>query len=213
MNMRCAKCQTVFEESNGATSDKPGERGCVRCGSTECFVLTESDPSDVRSLIDPANGIRFGVIPSNDVLQAWAESSRPVCPDPEPVECTSCGGTGEVDGEECTSCGGIGDLESDWCEPLGHEYSGDGYECTQFGDDSDIFIIRSPFYTLAAHRLQSQGPTSCSPCAPGAVYLRSANPDGVKGYCFGHDWFDGGRAPYPVYRVDTGEEVPPPAKD
>lgn len=147
-----------------------------------------------RTNVDPSNGIRFGVIPSNDVLQSWADSSESVYPDPEPVECTSCGGTGEVDGD--------GD---DMSEPLGFTYSDEGYECTQSGDDSDIFITRSPFYTFAPY---------CSPCAPGAVYLRDANPEGVKGYCFGHDWFEAGRAPYPVYRVDTGEEVPPPpAKD
>ena len=171
-----------------------------------------------RTNVDPSNGIRFGVIPSNDVLQTWADSSESVYPDPEPVECTSCGGIGEVapgedtDGEgepcECEECGGIGEVEGDGDdigEPLGFTYSGDGYECSQSGDDSDIFITRSPFYTLAPY---------CSPCAPGAVYLRDANPDGVRGYCFGHDWFEAGRAPYPVYRVDTGEEVPPPpAKD
>lgn len=141
--------------------------------------------------IDRTNGIRFGVLPVADVLQSWADSSEPVYPDPEPIECDSCGGTGEVEPDDM-----------DGAEPLGFTYAGEGYECFQSGDDSDIFLTRSPFYTRARF---------CSPCAPGAVYLRDADADGERGYCFGHDWFDGGRAPYPVFRVDTGEEVPPPS--
>lgn len=32
---------------------------------------------------------------------------------------------------------------------------------------------------------------------------------GVKTYCVGHDWFEDGKAPYPVYSVATGELVAP----
>jgi hypothetical protein len=31
-----------------------------------------------------------------------------------------------------------------------------------------------------------------------------------KAYCLGHDWFDDGRAPYPVYSVETGEWMQDP---
>ncbi len=67
----------------------------------------------------------------------------------------------------------------------------------------DLWVFESPFFTYAQF---------CSPCAPGACYLR--NPldepnDNNKAYCLGHDWFDGGVAPYPVYSVATGELVKP----
>ncbi len=65
--------------------------------------------------------------------------------------------------------------------------------------DTEIMIIQSPYYTLAPF---------CSPCCPGAGNLDQAG-DGVKTYCFGHEWFDGGRAPYPVYRVSDGSLVEP----
>jgi hypothetical protein len=61
-------------------------------------------------------------------------------------------------------------------------------------DDGDIFITKSPFYTLCQF---------CSPCAPGAGYLMNPCEDGIKAYCFGHDWFEDGKAPYPVYSVET----------
>jgi hypothetical protein len=35
---------------------------------------------------------------------------------------------------------------------------------------------------------------------------------GVRTYCLGHDWFEDGKAPYPVYRVDNGELVLPDPK-
>jgi hypothetical protein len=84
----------------------------------------------------------------------------------------------------------------------------------------DIMIIKSPYYTYAQF---------CSPCAPGAGYLmnwfkmengyspetlgieqfeKMAQAAGFpKVYCFGHDWFGNGIAPYPVFNVETGELV------
>jgi len=35
--------------------------------------------------------------------------------------------------------------------------------------------------------------------------MRRATPNAC--YCFGHDWFEDGKAPYPVYSVETGELV------
>lgn len=62
----------------------------------------------------------------------------------------------------------------------------------------DIFILKSPYFTHAQF---------CSPCAPGAGYLMSPCEDGPKTYCFGHDWFKDGKAPYPVFSVSTLEAV------
>jgi hypothetical protein len=101
------------------------------------------------------------------------------------------------------------------------------------GEDGDIFITKSPYFTYAQF---------CSPCAPGAIYLmtpfvnywensgtgqkginspenypndyktKAENAGFAKGYCFGHDWFEGGKAPYPVFSVETGELVLPEEK-
>lgn len=115
--------------------------------------------------------------------------------------------------------------------PIAYTYNDDGYICTQDGDDTDIFVIKSPYYTYAA---------LCSPCAPGAGYLMNwlpisekikeaalasaifqDLPDGYKSwidyhmnqsdfprvYCFGHDWFESGKAPYPVFSIEAGKLV------
>ena len=36
--------------------------------------------------------------------------------------------------------------------------------------------------------------------------------DGVRAFCFGHDWFEEGKAPYPVFSVATGKRVRPEKK-
>lgn len=118
-----------------------------------------------------ATGIRYGVIPHHAVGAAWYESSEAKYPEDAPED----------------------------AEVAHFELDDEGIKALQGGDSTDIFIIDSPYYTLA--RL-------CSPCAPNACYL--LNPDrelGLKAYCFGHDWFEGGKAPYPVFRVDNDEEV------
>lgn len=111
--------------------------------------------------IDTETGIRYGVIHQGEVLQAWAESSLPDYDD------------AFIDDAPSTYI--LNDAE---------------YSAIQHADDPDIFVTRSPYYTLCAF---------CSPCAPGAGYLM--DPGNVKAYCFGHDWWENGKAPYSVYRV------------
>jgi len=87
-----------------------------------------------------------------------------------------------------------------WCE---ESEEGMVYACPYCGEeiediDTDIFITKSPYYTLC---------NFCSPCAPGAGYIMEQNKNGVKAYCFGHDWFDDGKAPYKVYNVKTDKEA------
>lgn len=91
-------------------------------------------------------------------------------------------------------------------------------------DETDLFVAKSPYFTFALE---------CSPCAPGACYLRSGIKDGdvsyvpertviyvnkekslrsieyLKCYCLGHEWFDDEEAPYAIYFVETGERVLP----
>lgn len=176
-----------------------------------------------KTNIDHKTGIRYGVIPVDDVLQAWADSSEPEYADETEQMCGECqkmheGNVGDL--VEC-ECGEEFELElSDFAEPMRHVLNDGEYEATQSADDTDIFITKSPYFTFAAF---------CSPCAPGACHLR--NPlepeppfqagqamDSVirhmsqqnnRCYCFGHDWFDEGKAPYTVFSVETNRVVLP----
>ena len=163
---------------------------------------------------DPETGIRYGVISQNSVGQAWYDSAEADYGEPT---CPKCGNKAlAYDGdshneyaapanrryacadyacEECKILINSEDAFGD--EPAGWNYSGDGYELTDCLDN-DIFVLKSPFYTFAQF---------CSPCVPGAGNLDNAMEDGAKTFCLGHDWFEEGKAPYRLYRVDTGEEV------
>lgn len=153
---------------------------------------------------DPETGIRFGVINMNDLAHwAWDEAEadygEPTCP--------KCGGSVEdSDGHKdyrCESCErNLWSHEVYGDEPNGHTIDDDGLKA-EIDSMGDAFVLESPYFTRAGF---------CSPCAPGAGDLSSPCDDGEKTYCFGHDWFEDGVAPYPVYLVATGELVPPPAK-
>lgn len=153
------------------------------------------------------DGIRFGVINMNDLSQwAWedveSDYGEPTCghcgnevtddiPEDSPDQ------TGEY---WCAHCEHFLDSEDVYGdEPIGHTIDTDGIKA-QIDTDGDAFVLESPYFTRAAF---------CSPCAPGACYLTSPCDDGERCYCFGHDWFDGGAAPYPVYSVATGERIEP----
>jgi len=89
---------------------------------------------------------------------------------------------------------------------ISEQYEGDGSNVlyvegnlsVQSCLDSDFMIDNSPFFTFAQF---------CSPCVPGACNLDSPidnsrnSVDSIKCFCLGHDWFDDGKAPYPVYSV------------
>lgn len=188
-----------------------------------------------KTNIDEETGIRYGVIPADSISAAWYDSSEsdygePTCPDcgnsvvgidneavPD-LEDTNLG----VDGSEwwndgtdyaCLNCSKT--LDSEDCfgdEAIGSTLDDGEYLAFQSGDDYDIFLTKSPYYTHSQF---------CSPCAPGAGYLLNYCPSGPKTYCFAPDWFStsGGSeatglwheaptsCPYPVYRVDTNECV------
>lgn len=169
---------------------------------------------------DAENGIRYGVIPQNEVLQAWTDSSEPDYGSPTCPKCGRQADKPEEFGETfasgipddytesryeesefvCVECKYLFGSESAFGdEPLVYFYDSDGYKA-ECGQDGDIFVIESPYFTRAQF---------CSPCASGACYLLNECETGEKAYCFGHDWFEGGKAPYPVYSVETGALVNP----
>lgn len=176
-----------------------------------------------KTNINKDTGIRFGVIPANHVGQAWYDSSEadygePTCPycgnelikyhkaketlnddiDSWPSEPHEC------DDFACLSCKRLIGSESAFSdEPHGFTLDDGEYKAEQSGDDCDIFILKAPFFTYAQF---------CSPCAPGACYLLNnleTPSDNNKAYCFGHDWFEDGKAPYPVYSVESGLLINP----
>ena len=106
--------------------------------------------------------------------------------------------------EQCPNCGSvIAHQDMEVIEPTSFFYDDGETQAEQSADDVDIFVLKSPYFTYAQ---------VCSPCAPGAGYLLNplTEPDpSNKAYCFGHDWFESGRAPYPVYDVKTGKLVEP----
>ena len=88
---------------------------------------------------------------------------------------------------------------SDGCTPM--EYSGEGYEI-RADRDGDVWVFKSPYFTYAKF---------CSPCAPGACYLKDPL-DGPhepnKCYCLGFDWFEEvADCPYPIYSMATGQQI------
>lgn len=187
-----------------------------------------------RTNIDTATGIRYGVI-SQHSLAEWfydefqSEYGEPHCPEcgNEVQDCRLEDLANTEGGDEYEHYGrGCADYVCHACkhtldsadvfpdEPIGHSLDTNGYKAIDCLD-SDVMVLASPFYTY--------GPF-CSPCVPGAVNLNGAvtpfenspvgweatdGSDGVKAYCFGHDWFDSGKAPYRVFRVSDDTEVLP----
>ena len=153
--------------------------------------------------IDKNTGIRYGVIPHGEVGQAWYEGSEAFYV----YYCPYCGEELKkgYEAKRCPACYKKinPDRDFDMQDPTSFYVDDGEYLAEQLYDDPDIFITKSPYFTYAQF---------CSPCAPGAGYLMNPldKPDnGNKTYCFGHDWFEGGKAPYPVYSVKTGKLVKP----
>lgn len=137
--------------------------------------------------IDPETKIRYGIISMNAVCQAWSDCSEPL------YSCKDC--EIEQGSDECSNAD---------CEPSSWYINEDGYEAHSCFDGTEIIITKSLYFT---------GGIFCSPCAPGAINLDEACHERHMGhwddigYCFGHDWFDDGKAPYRVYSVATGKEI------
>ena len=75
-------------------------------------------------------------------------------------------------------------------------YESDGYKIQT--TETEFIILESPYFTRAQY---------CSPCFPGAGNLNTYCVDGPKTYCLGHDWFEGEKAPYPVFSVKGDGQI------
>ncbi len=159
-----------------------------------------------KSNIDLETGIRYGVISQHSVS---SEALNDVEYD-YPFNCPQCGNETLVPSKSqkydyfCQSCRTWHMSEDCYGEEsIGFHYEDSEYtfiDCL----DTDIMVIKSPYYTLAQY---------CSPCVPGAGNLDNPMADGIKAYCLGPDWFDGyNPLPYPVYSVADDSLIAEPQK-
>lgn len=170
-----------------------------------------------QSNVDRKTGIRYGVISQHSVMPEALDDLEPYYGEPT---CPKCGNGVMSTSDEtilpagydewsqysehgctdyaCTICEHYLDSSEVYAEESqGFTYEQDGYSLTNCLD-SDIFILKSPYYTRAQF---------CSPCVPGAGNIDNPCDDGPKTYCLGHDWFENGKAPYPVFSVADNSEV------
>lgn len=165
--------------------------------------------------VDQTNGIHYGVIPKNDLFNCAEEfynnaedksykqmikEMRESITETVKEQIDDMG----VQLEEITSLPDLLDkIEQLLNDKYENEcanmvYEKDGYIIQGNNDDPDLFVIKSPVFTIAP---------LCSPCAPNAGYLRDAvktltnlkEKCGVLTYCLEDDWFNEGKAPY-IYR-------------
>jgi hypothetical protein len=150
-----------------------------------------------KANVDETTGIHYGVIACHS-LHEWlwddleADYGEPHCP--------YCGNELEsAEDETCTYCEeDLADEDLYGEEPVGYSYTSKGYSMATAFDSTELFVFLSPYFTYAHF---------CSPCAPGAGNLDSPCESGPKTYCLGPEWFDGEKAPYPVYDVKTGKRI------
>ncbi len=152
-----------------------------------------------KSNIDKDTGIRYGVISQHSIMSEAMEDFEYDYGD---SHCPKCGN--EVKTRKgktefrCKIC--KYNFESDEAygdEPIGFIYEQGGCILTNCLD-TDVFVLKSPYYTFCQF---------CSPCVPGAGNLDTYINNGIKTYALGHDWFENGKAPYPLYDVKTGKKV------
>jgi len=141
---------------------------------------------------DPNTGIRYGIISLNELNEYTLESFEPIytcC-------CPECGnefdpGSQPDDDEPCKDCGFVASDEDEWWsdEPVGLVYEENGYSLI-LDEHNDVWVFKSPHTTNKW--------SHCSPCAPGAAYLKGGfedirDHDGIEedlAYCLGPEWYE-----------------------
>mgnify|MGYP007023416634 CR=1 FL=1 len=151
---------------------------------------------------DPKSGIRYGVISLHSISSDYWDRLE----QEDATACPYCGDAVKKSRSKTWDCFCPTCQEHFFWENVASDdpdapfsYKGDGYKIE--GSGMDMFVTKSRFFTHAVF---------CSPCAPGAGDLDSPHPEGVRTFCLGHEWFETGVAPYPVYDRKTGKLVPPP---
>ena len=162
--------------------------------------------------IDHAMGIRYGVIPLNDLASHAFDEIQSNGTDEDYGDFMQAmkddlGRAIKGALEDYCSNFDSNEIADDIISSLDLDYESTG-DCTRYSydedgtvlqvcSDGDIFVIKSPYLALCSY---------CSPCAPGAGDLRSEGD--VRTYCLGPDWFDSDQPmPYQCFSVADGSEV------
>lgn len=179
--------------------DDYGKPHCPKCGNeahdAEIAYAPNFDEDDYCANCEHNHGKKWGG-GSKEPTRDHKCHDCP-CVEPDFIEWEEGPGCRDYFCRECHYVFDSSEAFGDEC--LGHFIDEEDFKVTM-DHDGDIFVILSHFKTRAQF---------CSPCAPGACHLEHPMDDGEWCYCLGHDWFEGDKAPYPVYRVDTGELVEP----
>lgn len=151
--------------------------------------------------IDNETGIRYGIIPANNVMSealsgfdypdmlVCPECQTEILPDDPRLEMENDDGM-----TECPQCGQLiyserfGEWVEDYDGPL---YYNDAEYALMLDSNNDVWIFKSPYKAKAGY---------CSPCAPGAVYLTDKSQDDY-GYALGPEWFEDEITPYDIELV------------
>lgn len=160
--------------------------------------------------IDPKTGIHYGVIRKNDLFNCAEEFYERATDLTYELEENNLKNVIE------TGLGGmlneehVKEIVDIAVKLLREEYEGDcavllyeqdGFKLYASNDDTDLMVLKSPYYTYAK---------KCSPCAPNAGDLSAAvkskdeiKSDMVKTYCLPADWFDEEEGcPYEYWEVE-----------
>ena len=157
--------------------------------------------------IDPETGIRFGMINAN-LVGKWYEKCDA---DYGEATCPKCEGKVE-DIDEAP--------EDPWLSNDGWEVCGSDYccfECKYTFEVDVAFPDVADFYFYDDGELRACHPHDDQSISmsksPYWTWVRTvedrADWHRVKTYCFGHEWFEGGIAPYLMYSVEDGSIVQP----
>ena len=139
---------------------------------------------------DPNTGIRYGIVSLNE-LAWWAlDEFEPITI----VACPACGAelNDEFDSEidSCHDCGHTSEFSEDWySDPVGWTYQQDEYSLW-LDESNEVWVFKSPHTTSKW--------SHCSPCAPGAAYLKGGfedvrDYDSIEedlAYCLGPEWYE-----------------------
>jgi len=162
-----------------------GDPHCPKCGNE---IKSSDDETLFKCVCVADNGTAVLVHADNCPANELLDDDMPEWFDRQEYTCVN-----------CKTCYFSEDCFPD--EAQGYSFEDAEYTLTDCLD-SDIFVLKSPYYTFAQF---------CSPYVPGAGNLNSPmdGENGAKAYALGHEWFEDDKAPYRLFRVSDGLEVMP----
>lgn len=167
-----------------------------------------------KANVDTATGIRYGVISQRSITHEalddifFGPHSKDLAYENWLEEIKSGVRSALSDFMSARHVNNLAEHVLEW-DGLGDAYNGDeGHPRYDDGDyvietclDSDLVVLKSPFYTYAQF---------CSPCVPGAGNLdnpiEEPHASDIRVFCLGAGWFEGDKAPYRYWLVEDDKE-------